>query len=61
MAHVTRNIHDNIMHIQGEGFYITFPDVGKNTKAIFAFLRGFSSLDTGESIFTFQEIADAFS
>ncbi len=34
--------------------------MGKNKKAIFAFLRGFSSPDSGEPIFTFQEIADAF-
>jgi len=61
MAHLEVEIHDNIMHIQGQGFYVNFPDVGKNKKAILVFLRGFSSPDTGEPVFTFQEIADAFS
>ena len=60
MAHLEVAIHDKIMHIQGQGLYLQFPDVGKNKKAILTFLRGVSSPDTGEPVFTYQEIADAF-
>ena len=59
MAHLEVTFHDKTMDIRGQGFYLKFPDVGKNKKALLPLLRAFST-DTGEAVFTYQEIADAF-
>ena len=59
MAHLTVTIHDDMMTIQSQGFCLKFPDVGKNKKALLPILRGFYDPDTGKSLFTYQEIADA--
>ena len=60
MAHLAVTIHPNSIDVCGQGFCWRFPDVGKNRKVIWAILRGFYVPETGKSLFTYQEIAEAF-
>jgi transposase-like protein len=48
------------MVIGSQAFCFEFPDVGKNKKAILVFLRSLCSPETGNPLFTYQQIADAF-
>jgi transposase-like protein len=59
MAHLEVIIHDTIIEVNGQGFCWKFPHAGKNMKALWPILRGFCDPDTGESLWTYQEIADA--
>jgi len=60
MAHLEVTIHNNMLDVRGQGFCWRFPDVGKNRKVIWTILRGFYDPETGKSLFTYQEITDAF-
>jgi len=59
MAHLEVTFYDNMIDVRGQGFCWKFPNTGKNKKAILPVLRGFYVPDTGKSLFTYQEIADA--
>jgi transposase-like protein len=59
MAHLAVTVHDKTIEIRGQGFFLKFPDVGKNKKALLPIIRAFST-DAGEALFTYQEMADAF-
>ena len=59
MTHVQITIQDTIIEVRGQDFYWKFPNVGKNTKALWPILRGFCDLETGKPLWTYQEIADA--
>jgi transposase-like protein len=60
MAHLEVEIHDKTMVIRSQAFCCHFPDVGKNKKAVLAFLRALCSPETGKALFTYQCLADAF-
>lgn len=60
MAHLEVTTQDNMLDVRGQGFCLKIPEVGKNKKAILPILRGFYDSDTGQPLFTYQEIADAF-
>jgi transposase-like protein len=60
MAHLTVEIQDNRIEIRSQAFSCEFPDVGKNRKSLFVFLRALCSPETGKALFTHQQIAEAF-
>ena len=59
MAPVTVEFHANMIEVRGQGFYWKFPDVGNNRKALWPILRGFCDPESGEPLWTYQQIADA--
>lgn len=60
MTHVQITIQDNIIEVRSQDFCWKFPDVGKNTKALWPILRGFCDPETGNPLWTYQELAHAY-
>jgi len=60
MAHLTVEIQDKRIVVRSQAFCFEFLDVGKNKKAILVLLRSFCSPETGNPLFTYQQMADAF-
>jgi len=48
MTHVQITIQDTIIEVRGQDFCWKFPNVGKNTKALWPILRGFCDRETGK-------------
>ena len=59
MAHLEINIQGNMIEVRSQEFCWKFPKGGKNVKALWPILRGFCDPETGKSLWTYQEIADA--
>jgi transposase-like protein len=60
MAQIAVEFTDTTMRIQSHAFSCEFPEVEKNKKAVLVFLRSLCHPETGKSLFTYQELADAF-
>ncbi len=60
MAQIHVEFTDTTMRIQSQAFSCEFPEVEKNRKAILVFLRSLCSPETGNPLFTYQQLADAF-
>ncbi len=60
MTHLEVKIQDQHIQIESQAFCCTFLDVGKNRKSLFVFLRALCSPETGKTLFTHQQIAEAF-
>jgi transposase-like protein len=60
MAHLEVEIKDKIIYLTSQAFCCTFQDNDENQKALFVFLRSLSCPETGKTLFTNQQIADAF-
>jgi len=60
MAQLAVEFIDTTMRIQSQAFSCEFPEVEKNKKAVLVFLRSLCHPETGKTLFTYQELADAF-
>jgi transposase-like protein len=60
MAHLEVEIEDKRIVVRSQAFCCEFSDVGKNKKAILVWLRSLCSPETGNPLFTYQQLADAF-
>lgn len=60
MAQIHVEFTDTTMRIRGQAFSCEFPKVEKNKKAVLVFLRSLCHPETGKSLFTYQELAEAF-
>lgn len=60
MAQIEVEFTNTMMRIRSQAFSCEFPEVEKNTKAVLVFLRSLCHPETGKSLFTYQELADAF-
>jgi len=60
MAHLTVEIKENTIYLKSQVFCGEFQDTAENQKALFVFLRLLSCPETGNALFTNQQIADAF-
>lgn len=60
MAHLAVEINENTIEIRSQAFCGEFQNTDENQKALFVFLRLLSCPETGKSLFTNQQVADAF-
>jgi transposase-like protein len=60
MAQIEVEFTNTTMRIRSQAFSCEFPEVEKNTKAVLVFLRSLGHPEPGTSLFTYQELADAF-
>ena len=60
MANLSVETHDGMYHIHSQDVCLQFPETESNKKILWLFLRAFHDPETGDSLFTHEEIAKAF-
>jgi transposase-like protein len=60
MAHLTVEYQDDTFVVRSQEFCCTFTNTDENQKTMFVILRSLSCPETDKSLFTHQQIADAF-
>lgn len=60
MANLTVETHDGMYHIRSQELYLQFPSTEKNTRVLWLLLRACHHPDTGNPLFTYEQIAKAF-